>query len=188
MMDENEQIRSDINMGNINQATKGLKSKGSYNRTRPNNLSLQFKKVRSRREFFDMIKDYIYSKGSVGLMEIDSYIQYTTGASGATVRQSLAILENLNLVKSEESKNRFDDWEIMYSPADSDNIPSVIGDGDARVKTLLSQETTEDNLLELELTKNTTINPTIEINNESLEENCSCTLLEMCKYHRDKIQ
>ena len=69
------------------------------------NLDLSFKKVRGRREFFDLVRDYIKSKGEVTEIVLEGYLQYTTGASQTSIRQALAVLESIDLIECIENTN-----------------------------------------------------------------------------------
>ena len=74
-------------------------------------ISLDFKKLHGRREFFDAVKDYIKDNPNIELTELDAYFQYTTGASESLIKQALAVLENIGLI---ESKEYFEDgYRIM---------------------------------------------------------------------------
>lgn len=102
----------------------GRDLKGNFNKPGPllghmgnhDNPQLIFKKVKSRRLFFDMVRDFVFEKGNINLMEIDAHFQYTTGASSTSIRQALAVLENLGFIQSEEIKDKYGSWEISYSP------------------------------------------------------------------------
>ena len=73
------------------------------------NLDLSFKKVRGRREFFDLVGDFIKKTGLVSEIKLKGILQYTTGASETSINQALAVLESIDLIECiEEEKPPFE--------------------------------------------------------------------------------
>lgn len=64
--------------------------------------SLKIREIKGRRAFFDDIKDYIKNHPKIALSKLEAYYQYTTGASSSLIHQALAVLENLELIRSED--------------------------------------------------------------------------------------
>jgi len=74
------------------------------------NLDLQLKKVRGRREFFDLVAEYIKNKNIVSEIELNGYFQYITGATDSSIKQALAVLESVGLIECiEEPKPPFEE-------------------------------------------------------------------------------
>ena len=65
-------------------------------------LDLSFKRVRGRREFMDLVLEFVREKKEISLITLEGYFQYTTGASSTSIKQALAVLESLNLILIEE--------------------------------------------------------------------------------------
>jgi len=72
---------------------------------RVGSLDLGFKKIRGRREFFDLIKKYIGENSGVNELKLNAYFQYTTGATDTSIKQALAVLESLDLIKCIENSD-----------------------------------------------------------------------------------
>jgi len=68
-------------------------------------LDLIFKKVRGRREFFDLVREYIFNNNGVNEVKLNGYLQYTTGATESSIKQALAVLESIDLIKCKEETN-----------------------------------------------------------------------------------
>ena len=68
-----------------------------------NYLDFGMKKVRGRREFFDLVRDYIKEKGLILEINLMGYIQYTTGASATSIKQALAVLESIEIIDCVEN-------------------------------------------------------------------------------------
>jgi DNA-binding transcriptional ArsR family regulator len=76
----------------------------------------EFKRVRGRRGFFDLIKDYIYEKGKVSRDKLLAYFQYTTGASPTSIHQALKVLEDLELIEVIDEGGVAGYYEIYLIP------------------------------------------------------------------------
>lgn len=76
---------------------------------------LNFKRVRGRREFFDLVLEYIKQNPNADFTKLSAYFQYTTGATHSSINQALEVLENVGLIKSEEINLGASNYEVVYS-------------------------------------------------------------------------